>query len=944
MPENYSDNVQTPDFGSSPLVEQMSIAQRDPSDFFAMIGSIELTQTQLIACLAAILFAVFVAAWYWDYMLYSVSHGVQTIVAWFQQLTGLGAPALDGGSNQIVYHQQPVAPIARCEAATHEQSSEMAIEESGEETTLVETTDFYNHEPPEESEWCQESASADQTGIACLADVDASHQNVAEHVANSDWLKNQFRSELEVGQQSLELKIAELAKLDEQLTLVSDDLASKSDSVADLEVKNSDLQTLVDSLQKKLGVVDSELEKQSEQNVTLESQIKAAKDESIELVEQASRAGLLDEKISVLTQELSDRNSELAQLKLVSTEAQESATTNSKLLQQTERRGQELAEQLAESKQAERQVRADFESAQKSIDSLTSDLAQAEQQVASQEEATKRLVEEKAELKSKLEESDAQLTKVVAESDKVSAESKKLTDSRMALEAQLKSEQDLFTRTKGEFDSATLEIAELRKEISSAQSALTQNAHDHAKAAELLQAKLDDAMSSAVLAESQHKDVYSQLESKLFESADELNSLRDEAERLKSELKGLSETAAEAGSLREQLASKTMELEALAAMQTERETKLKETETQVATFEKQARNTEYELSETLELLSREQTLAAELKKQVNDKLAENAQLTARLGGHSELVASFESLSLRYKELDRNLAQAFTELEQGQQLNVRLHEDIAGRDDQLSSQTARCTELEEQAKTLQQQTEEAERKLTALTKERQQEISLRSQLEETNQRLSSDLDRQSNECANLEKQLAQVSQDRTDSSIIELKFGQQQQELADLKIAFDKEGTQRAELFQVLDAKRAHIEELEKQVSTATENQQHIDKLLNKVRKYKFAHAKNKELLEQVVAKSKSNYTQGLGYLNVAKSLRSELNAQRKISVDLQQKLDAAGGNSSNRLDQAQLDLLVGKAARTQLLSLKSQFEERLSEKNRIICELRDRISTDPNFD
>ena len=115
------------------------------------------------------------------------------------------------------------------------------------------------------------------------------------------------------------------------------------------------------------------------------------------------------------------------------------------------------------------------------------------------------------------------------------------------------------------------------------------------------------------------------------------------------------------------------------------------------------------------------------------------------------------------------------------------------------------------------------------------------------------------------------------------------------MAFDKEGTQRAELLQVLDAKRAQIEELEKQVSTATENQQHIDKLLNKVRKYKFAHAKNKELLEQVVAKSKSNYTQGLGYLNVVKSLRSELNTQRKISVDLQQKLDAAVGNSSGRI-------------------------------------------------
>ena len=121
-------------------------------------------------------------------------------------------------------------------------------------------------------------------------------------------------------------------------------------------------------------------------------------------------------------------------------------------------------------------------------------------------------------------------------------------------------------------------------------------------------------------------------------------------------------------------------------------------------------------------------------------------------------------------------------------------------------------------------------------------------------------------------------------------------------------------------------------------------MLNKVRKYKFAHAKNKEPLEQVVAKSKSNYTQGLGYLDAAKSLRSELDTQRKISVDLQQKLDAAVGNSSGRIGQAELDLLVNKAARTQLLSLKSQFEERLGEKNRIIRELMNRDSAESNID
>ena len=64
-------------FGSSPVIEQMSIAQGNPSDFFSMIASVKLTQLQLLACLAAILFAVFVIAWYWDFLLYCVSRNFQ---------------------------------------------------------------------------------------------------------------------------------------------------------------------------------------------------------------------------------------------------------------------------------------------------------------------------------------------------------------------------------------------------------------------------------------------------------------------------------------------------------------------------------------------------------------------------------------------------------------------------------------------------------------------------------------------------------------------------------------------------------------------------------------------------------------------------------------------------------------------------------------------------
>ena len=263
-------------FGSSPVIEQMSIAQGNPSDFFSMIASVELTQQQLLACLAAILFAVFVIAWYWGFIIYCVSRKFRRTVAWFQQLAGFGAPALGGGSDQVTYYWKPVAKQT---LTPDEQPSQTMVVEPDDETVFDETTEFDNRDTCEESERHTESVSLEQSGaLGTVSSVDlgASHQHLIEQLSDAERLESQLRSELEAAQQSLELKTAELAQLDEQLASVSGDLANKSDSVADLEAKSSDLQTLADSLRKKLDLADSELEKQSEQNVTLQSQIKVA--------------------------------------------------------------------------------------------------------------------------------------------------------------------------------------------------------------------------------------------------------------------------------------------------------------------------------------------------------------------------------------------------------------------------------------------------------------------------------------------------------------------------------------------------------------------------------------------------------------------------------------------------------------------------------------------
>lgn len=280
----------------------------------------------------------------------------------------------------------------------------------------------------------------------------------------------------------------------------------------------------------------------------------------------------------------------------------------------------------------------------------------------------------------------------------------------------------------------------------------------------------------------------------------------------------LAGNASNANALNEQLAKKTEELEVLDATRIEYENKLSQMDAHVAGLEKQAQGDELKLNQALDSLAKEQALSASLKKEVKDRSENNAELTLQLTKHSELEASFESLCFRHKEAEQSLAQTSTALEQEQQRHAR---------------------LKEKTSQLQQQVEDAQRKLVAAGKDHEQELSLRVELEETNEKLVADLDRQSSEYSKLEAQLHEATQSGNKklksqaAKFVELEKRadslQQQADEANRKLAalakgHEQEAAMRAQfektneqLVAVLDRKASEHSELEVQLREATQS-------------------------------------------------------------------------------------------------------------------------------
>ena len=663
------------------------IAQANQSSFLKSVLSLELNESQLIVCLLVVALVVFAVVWYLD----GIRRQFQKMILWFRHSNRRDASALaDGDADQAFFQKFPELEQLPNVDNGSQQSELMETDEEG---SYLESSGFLESGLRNEFERPEETVSEES---------DTVHHELIDELAESKRIERELRTELETALESLELQTAEVTRLDQELTTASD------------------------SLQGKLELKESELEKHNEQYASLQSKVDAYENESIELKKQASLASTLESQVSRLEQELADRTSELDKLKIESTEAQDAATSKTMSLEETQMRSEQLLKQLAESEQLEKEARTELDSANQSLESLTARLGQAEQELNRKDDAAESLMQEHAALKSDFEKLDQ---KLAATTD----ESKVLAESKQAIKFELQSEKDLLKQTQANFDQ---QVEELKTSLASSQAALEQNASEHAVATKSLQAKLDNGTQAIAESEAQHKEVCQQLESKLEQAESELVSLRDESRALKSKMADLAGNASNANALNEQLAKKTEELEVLDATRIEYENKLSQMDAHVAGLEKQAQGDELKLNQALDSLAKEQALSASLKKEVKDRSENNAELTLQLTKHSELEASFESLCFRHKEAEQSLAQTSTALEQEQQRHAR---------------------LKEKTSQLQQQVEDAQRKLVAAGKDHEQELSLRVELEETNEKLVADLDRQSSEYSKLEAQLHEATQ-------------------------------------------------------------------------------------------------------------------------------------------------------------------------------------------
>ena len=152
---------------------------------------------------------------------------------------------------------------------------------------------------------------------------------------------------------------------------------------------------------------------------------------------------------------------------------------------------------------------------------------------------------------------------------------------------------------------------------------------------------------------------------------------------------------------------------------------------------------------------------------------------------------------------------------------------------------------------------------------------------------------------------------------------------ELQAALEKERGLRTEIQEKQEASQSRLEELE-DAQTSTVDQTQYDELAQKVAQYRVAYRKSKSIIEQLTAQKSEMSDLATEYLSATKTLRGQLDEQLQITGELKSKLENDTGSASS---EAEINSLVEQRARNYVLKLKSQFEQRIKEKNELIRKL-----------
>ena len=783
-----------------------------------------------------------------------------------------------------------------------------------------------------------------------------------------------LKSELTSLQSKIEQSDTDAAELKKQLDTQAEkhaaELANQATQLQELE--NSLEQTKASADQREVSLEEADLRCQKLTDELVE--VKQSKDKSeSDLANAKEEINTLTSKANQFQSDLETANQEIiAKTDLAESLLERNTGLNSDLekLDNLYTGADSKAKELTEFQEnAQARLQQEIESREQ----VAGELDTAKQEIAE-------LIQLSDEFKSKLASHDAEHEKAI-ENLQVSLDESKSNESKFAkscdeLNAKIAEQESLLSATDEEVATLKSEIAKLSQdtelELSGTKKMLSQEQALHNELKEA--AKRNSEELSLQIA-------------KFSEQESRMESLRGQAEESQYELaetlKLVDQQKLSLAQFEENQQTQTRKIGELASKNAQFQSSLEP-------LEQRVQEAENELAQTKKLLANEQAAHAEIKisaQQFEDELSQKDAKYAKLESklqelnqsnadsraaeskqleqqslkinklqtafkqERELLAETKQLleneQAAYAELNKATQQFEDELEQKNAQYAKLESELQQlTQSNADNQAAESKQLEQQSLKINelQSTIEQERDLLAETKQLlSSEQATNAELKNASQRFENELQQKNAQYAKLESKLQQLTQSNTENQAAESKqLEQQQLKINELQTSLENERQLRAEISEKQEASRIRLQELEN-AGAASVDQEKYEELALKLVQYKKAYRKSKSLIDGLNAQKTEMSDLATEYLSAAKILRRDLDEQLHISQQLKSKLGTAA-SSTDAANEADINQLAEKRARTYVLKLKSQFEQRLKEKNDLIRKLQNHQMAESSID
>ena len=409
------------------------------------------------------------------------------------------------------------------------------------------------------------------------------------------------------------------------------------------------------------------------------------------------------------------------------------------------------------------------------------------------------------------------------------------------------------------------------------------------------------------------KSVEEKSKTQLVDAMKELETLRVNATRSENELRAANEKIRETSDLADLLRDECAALKL----------SLKEVETQ--TVEK--------AGSVNDLAKAKEKLQTRLQDEIDKRVVVTKQFDAEIAEReSQLAALQEEVARLNSELveqtadaQRKLDDALSTLSDEQAMHARLKESTTGDGDELSSQASKLREQDSRIDSFRQQVTESEQKLAATVAMLEQEQASLAETRNAARESEEEIRVLDSKNSELQSSLESVQQ----------QVQQVEQEFAETLELLKNEQELRANTVRELEANEKRIDELEKEVGTSAISAESNNKLVRKLVGYRKAYRNSKAVIESISVQKSEMSDLATEYLAMTRKIRHELDEERETTLRLKSELENVN-RSEVDLENAEVKREVDRLAGAHVLTLKSQFEQKLKEKNQLIRELQER--------